>query len=521
MRPSGPRLPYLARFAACDLFERTSLRITVAVITTIAAVVAFSVLARGLALGAHRVNVQRLQDDPLNRSLWYGVRSSRLMTGGRIAEIDEALRAALPAGAIEGLYPYSKTPDDWEWLTADGTSIERPVGRTIRPEDRLLESFPLREGRPPILRLDDDEGIVASPKMLELLGYDPESPPPESLSLRRGRRDTVPVPLLGVTEKPLPDYADFVVGERYEAKLRQIDPDPVLGQLRSGPVPPDWAAAAREGSLPPNVSETLDKARLFLEVEDLSSGSHWNLTFIGDVSEAPGLRAWRDLLVALAGEMLRAGMPPAPRLTEIPEGQYASEEAVPWEDHQFVAVVAADIEYLPEIERIVNETLARSIRPELAVPLNQGVSDEVIKFSRQTREALNILTYLSLGIALVAMLNLMVVEWLRAERKIPEWGLLKAVGMTEAELAALSVLEGVVLGTLGVAAGAAFGIGVGRWASASYYRDRPLDSEMGFIWSPLLLLAMSGLVVCLCGFGTWLANRTSRRSPPCESLKMR
>jgi hypothetical protein len=528
MRTAPPRLPYLARFAARDLFEVTSLRTTLAAVLTIAAAVGFAVLSRGLALGAYDVQVRRLRDDPVNRSLWYGNPSTRMMTPDRVATIAAAVGRDLPSGGIEGVYPFSQTPDDWEWLRADGQHVGFPVGRTIRPDDRLLESY--REGSPPPpARLGPaDQGIVASPRMLMMLGYpDPrKAPPPPSLRLRLpDRREPLPVTLLGVTRTELPLFTDFLISEGYEAQLRQANPNPPLDHISTGPVPAAWADAARTGNLPAEVSELITGPPYNLlppEAVPDGQGFAWVLTHPGDVNH-PALETWRRMLRQIAGAMTRNRFPDAPRFTELPPGQFTTASPEPIKDHQFVAVVVAEAEIvrIPQAERAANAVLAGAVRPEYAVPLNQGTADEIVKLIGQTEQALLILTILSLGVASVASLNLLVVEWLRAERKLPEWGMLKAVGMTGPQLEGLAILEGTILGGLGAVLGMAVAFALGRFISARFYRERPIDAELGFAWTPLHLALILALAVCLCAFGTWLANRKARVDPPCESLRMR
>lgn len=256
MTSSLLRPPFLVRFAALDLFGRTSWATTFAALVTIAAAVGFAVLSRGLALGAFDVQVKRLDRDPTNRTLWFGNDSSAIMTPGRVEEIARAVAASLPPGGLEGVYPFSRTADDWEWITADGAGTQsRIIGRTLRPDDRFLESYPVR-GSSSMERLtDESRGIVAAPSMLRMLGYpDPnpgqpgDSSPTVLLLQRRTDGKRIRVPLLGVARNDFPSfvYVDYAIGEAYEAELRRENPDLTLKEFRTGPVPESWAKAADE-----------------------------------------------------------------------------------------------------------------------------------------------------------------------------------------------------------------------------------------------------------------------------------
>src|ERR1051325_9486526 len=109
------RFTYLIRFAVRDLFEVTSLRTTVAAVLTIAAVVGFSVVAFGLALGARAVRYELLREDPVNRCLWYGDPVTPRMTDLFVAGLRQAIASSLPPTSLECLHPFSRTADDWEW----------------------------------------------------------------------------------------------------------------------------------------------------------------------------------------------------------------------------------------------------------------------------------------------------------------------------------------------------------------------------------------------------------------------
>ncbi len=532
MRPPTVRPPYLVRFAARDLSERTNWPTTLAALVTIAAAVGFAVLSRGLALGAYRVELSRLDHDPTNRTLWFGNDNARRMTPARIAELTQALSTALPAGAVEGVYPFSRTADDWEWVTADGKSVRSPVGRTLRPDDRFLESYPVR-GDARVTRLTaSDAGIVAAPGMLKMLGYPDsaiagKSTPSRLLLQRRTDGQRIKVPLLGVAQNEFPSfvYVDYVLGEAYETELRRENPVVALKEFRTGPLPGAWIEAVENHALPPHLVKLIDDQKLeYPTVVPTPKGFAWILSNSRGDRFDPDVATWKTFLNQIAAEMAQTpNFPAAPDFLKSPPEQETGlkKAPAPIVDHQYVAVVVNDVRQLPQAGRVVQEVLSQSSRGDWAVPLNEGTTAEVIKLSERTSEALRLLTIFSLGVAAVAVVNLLVVEWLRAERKLPEWGMLKAIGMTGPQLAMLGVLEGTALGALGAGSGIGLSVLIGRALSFSYYGKVRSDAGLGFAITPDLVIIPFVTALLVCALGTWWANRNARVLPPCESLRMR
>ena len=184
---------YLAGLAYRDLTARTALRATLIVGLAVGAAVAFGLIGFGFVYGVERAEYARVGRDPLARCLWAGDNQY----GGRISTADvtqvaEAARTAAP-DRLRGVYPIRLVSYQIRMANGSDTSI---TGRTMSlgdDPDPLPASRTLRPGGR-WFRSPEDRGAVVTPRLLALLGFDPEHPP-ESLELVYTRfTDPVPVP---------------------------------------------------------------------------------------------------------------------------------------------------------------------------------------------------------------------------------------------------------------------------------------------------------------------------------------
>lgn len=194
-------------------------------------------------------------------------------------------------------------------------------------------------------------------------------------------------------------------------------------------------------------------------------GSAWVLVNGRGDNDDPNVATWKAFLKQIEAKAKTIpDFPPAPDFRKSPPEQESAlgRPLEPIVNHRYVAVVVAKAATLPLAERAVHDVLIRATSQDWADSLNGGTTAGVIKLIAQTEQVLKLLTIFSLGVALVAVVNLLVVEWLRAERKLPEWGMLKAIGMTGTQLSVLATLEGATLGALGTGSGIGLSIAIGR-----------------------------------------------------------
>src|SRR5262249_46711508 len=129
---------------------------------------------------------------------------------------------------------------------------------------------------------------------------------------KKGR--PIEVPLLGVTEKPLPLFDEFVLPERYEHVLTTTDPDPRLGFLFTGPLPKDFPADVDD--LDPKLRKRL-KGLLEAggagyppgEELDRQDRPVWYLKARGKSHEYPVQTEWTQLLERVVELLAEFGYP--------------------------------------------------------------------------------------------------------------------------------------------------------------------------------------------------------------------
>jgi len=422
------------------------------------------------------------------------------------------------------VHRFSRTPNNWEWLRKNHDFAERrPFGRTLSPEDDFLESFPQEPDASSHRRLGpNDQGIVVSPRLLEKLGYRPDEPAPKTLAVKlRGGQFEVPV--LGVTGHDLPLWADFVLSDGFEAWLRARDVNLPRHEVNVGPVPERWVEATRRGELPKAVV-TMMRQTYHLEYPELMRhGDGWDWQLDRELTtEPPPFDVWKAMLGQIDREMVEQGFPHAgldAMLKLDPDLR-----ADPREAHQFLAVVVK-IEDLPRARDAANAALRAAFpaaRVDLAQPINNDACNQVVALQARAAQSSRLVFRILSGLAVYALVQLLCLEWLRAERTVPEFAMLETLGLTPRSLVLLGIIEGTILAAFGATLGSFLGIELGRFLSASvFYAGDPVLVRLGFTWSveTLTTLILTGWLTCVACSTSFVLVTCGR--PPLERLRIR
>ena len=516
------RLSFLFVYAYHDLFERKKWGTTVPAVLTVLLTLTASLLVYELFRGDVRVGYEKIRRDPANRSLWYGSPMLDMMNAARERVVAEQVAKALPPGHMKAVHRFSRTPSDWEWLNKNHDFVARLFGRTLSPEDDFLESFPQEPAASSHRRLGpNDQGIVVSRRLLERLEYPPDEPAPKTLAVKlRGGQFEVPV--LGVTRHDLPLWADFVLSDGFEAWLRARDVNRPRREVNVGPVPDRWVEATRRAELPEAVV-TMMRQTYHLEYPVLKHhGDGWDWQLDRELTtEPPPFDVWKAMLGQIDREMVEQGFPHAGLDAKLKLD--TDLRADPRETHQFLAVVV-EIEDLPKARDAANAALRAAVpvaRVDLAQPINYEACDQVVALQARAAQSYLLVARILCGLALYALVQLLCLEWIRAEHTVPEFAMIETLGLTRGSLVLLGIIEGTILAAFGAILGSFLGIGLGFLIASVFYAGDPVLVCLGFTWSvkTLTTLILTGWLTCVACSTSFVLFNCGK--PPLERLRIR
>jgi hypothetical protein len=500
----GQRLRFLFGFAWQDLFERNARRTTRVLLVTVAVLSGFTLAVYGLALGYERVRLRRLERDPLALCLWATVPT----LGDKVKpEQVASLRDRLGESSC---HPFREAELDWFVQPrgegpAHSTSLS---GRTLAPGDPLLESpavhgrgLPLQSGRG--FARPDEEGVIVTESMLRILE---QKPGVSALRLRsRASGEPVDVPLLGLTQGPLPLGHSFLMTESYHRRLLTEDPNPAVANIRTGPVPSSWPDPDR---LPQAVTEALSTYEILPPlVEKRTDGSR--VWLLRSNENPPPLRSnWLAYVKNIHELMLKSDrkLKPAPEFVRIVIP--AVIRAQPPARYDGVGIYVRD---LPGLKP------AAEVAQAAGLNVNRDVIEQIEAISRASRLAVVLLTVVVVVLGALSFWNIKVIQELRSLQKVSEIGMLKAIGMSNGLLRQVYLAEASLVWGLGTVGGAVLGLAAGL--AASWALAEHADERLAAFYCPWYVwLGVAGLGGVACWLSTLSATRRARRASPIETL---
>ncbi len=508
---------FLVGYAIRDLTAYDALRTTLAIVFTIAFVSAFTLGSYGLVLGVEQVGLHRVQADPLALSLWVGERGipHHIIKPEVSQELEARLTETFGPTEKKRVFPFRQVVFSWEGRDVS----QRIFGRTImlgQRTDPLFESFPLMHGR--TFDGPKDQGIIVSPEMLYLLGFDPKAPP-SHLKIHTTTGRTYPIPVLGVTKHNFPPelHLYYVLPERYAHLLEHSDPDPLRQAIYTGPIGKNWPKV--HSQLPDLIQKILQPRRIrLLYPEPGPNGSIiWLLQSElrkGEGRNWPSQSEWTAYLRNIHSILTEDDKQNYGKREEFITKQRPLEETelpeMPTE-RDLVGVYLDDPKDLPEAVEVCKTVKAGGGNLEV---LNESVAKRIVTVRQEAEVALRILSVVEVILLLISIGNIFVIQALRWERKLPELGMLKAMGMSGRLLWSLCLLEGFLLSVVGAVVGLGLGWLGGHIGATWWYQGDGHEAELGFQTPVVLLVGIfTGAVVICLASSWWSAWRAGRASP--------
>lgn len=511
------RIGFVFSFAWRGVWNRPALRMTLVNLATVTGVVALCVVAYGITRGNEAVQNAELESDPLNRSLWSGSNVRDVgITDESVKRLAGQLKERFGSKTDAACHPFSET--EFIWIHKDGRSVHRYPGRTILPDDPMLQSRPLSRGRRDFLDAATP-GIIAAPGLLESLGYSSDSPP-DQVEIETPRGGRIQVKVLDTTRQSLPLDHMFVVADKEDLRLRSEQPDPELREIRTQPLPESWPS---DDALPESVVKLIRDFHILPPIEESKEVEgkvvrRWWLLSHDGAGPIPSASDWRTYLKQIATHMeSTAGRSTDRRrldalLASFCQPVFESDSQIlPRARHDYVGVYVKDSNHLPIVEQELEK---------LGWPLpDPEILRRYMTIAGQTGKTLRTLMLVGGLVALVALWNMAVIQFLWNEQKRAATGMLKAMGMGNGTLATLAVAEGSVIWACAILPAMALGIFAGSLVAVYRFGAGTKEAALGFHWDGTFLALVAVASWLMCAVSSHLAGAKARAESPCESLR--
>ena len=498
---SAPTAGFILRFAWRDLIDRRG-RATALILAltlgALSAVTAAALMTPGLSERRQKAEVVK---SPLSSSTWARpefAEFGKLVAPDELAALETELRREMGdrIAAVRGFYAVR-----YEF----GPAL-RAVGRTFAPDDPLLAKLPLKAGETP--NAESPLGLMATEALLERL----DLPFDASVIGRTLDIQLVPagtpvrITVVAVLRDNLP------LGHQFAVTLPQDDafgavPDDPAAYIISGPMPAAW---------PDKISPLKDKTKRRLEemlearninfppeVQRSGSGER-NLRLDYPDAQPPRPSEWKEYLKVYADIMAEGEYATAAeekRGFAVPGGP-AVGKAKPKirEGFDWVGVQVADPSDLG---------IATTVLRRLQFSATEGAAGQLRALAAAAGEAARMMRGVLVGVWLAAAINLFAMQMLRLKPKLPEFGLLRALGTSRPTLALVGAIQGLVLWLGGTLIAAAL-LALAFWAAERYDAAWLPDAAIWDAARPALgwFVGMNLLLCCLSGsVAMWWAGR--------------
>jgi hypothetical protein len=354
-----------------------------------------------------------------------------------------------------------------------------------------------------------EEGVVVTRKLLKGL-HVPAGQSPKTLKVEGPSGRPQEVQVLAVVEQSLPpDDREFAMPEAFYVKLKTQDPNVRTAAIETGPVPQAWLAKGLPKDLQAILSnEGVQMPPVWRPVE--RDGRELDVWMLNSREARTGLRVdiWRKYLEMIRDTMTKdLLLPPGPDFVTVVPLDKKQEEAPP-KRHRHLAVYLSD---LPDLKP------AAEVIDTLGFPVNRDVVNQVDSVQQSTAAIFVLLLVIVAVVGGLAVWNTTVIQQLRAQQKVTEIGMLKAIGMTNRQMQQLYLVEASLLWFFGALAGVGLGLLAGRAVEAGIPPDaQGRVIEFDCPWCYIVVGVGASLLLCL--FSTLWATRKARRDPPIRSL---
>ncbi len=465
------RLQFLAWFVRHDLLEWRGLMMNLAAFFGLFLTGLFSILAFGLTVGLEQVREKRWQGNPLTGGLWAERAGQGKVTLAALTAAVDAVRKEHGDTAIEGAYPILQI--DLRWRHKTGSIVHDQVGRTVAPGDRVFASLEVAWGGEPLTGGADDEGIVVSPRFLRHLGYN-EGESVKELECRSADGGRQNVRVRGTTGVDPPFEYKYLLPERFALRLRNLNEPPILPMIQTGAVPIGWPAASR---LPNPIGGPKGWLALWeiraIDVARTEKLRVWELTYEG-IEVAPRRDIWLARLEEMRKELAKhfpdVDAADFDQITQPKEP--APLEPDPPKDYTQAVVYTGPSVSAKTIADALEKNGLRMRRDELTA---------LDTIRTESQRLLQVLFSIGILLLLVIVLTVAVLQMLRMEPKMPEMGMLRAIGMSNGMLLLVYQFEAAIIGIAGGVTGVLTGVCIGPYAARWIHLTH---AEFGFVLSP-------------------------------------
>lgn len=485
----------ILRIALLDMIARRSAAATLAIVVTIVVLTGVTIAGYGLVLGQKQVSYYRISNDPLLGCLWVGdpELTKRAINWERVDSLNQmVLDQTNHQDGFTGCFPFRLLQIEI-YSQQDSSKLIRCSGRTYvdastRDVDPILASLEIQ--------VDSKKqiGIVLTPSLLKKLGWS-ESDIGNQISVRAGGM-IVSIPVAGVAKKDLPYGLDFIIPETLENSQVRTRRAQHATEIISGSSPEEWAKSI------PEILEAVDERQsgwstiqaegvsalydpvtrqLILSVDDNlgRDGEYWGNALALIVKALP-----------VSSEQAKVNFLKFDMTRTVPTPQEENSSDL----YDMAGFYFSNLTLMPVAEQVVqrDEVLKGFV--------DTGVIKQLSAADSRTKTALQIVSTFEFLIAMMAITNLLVVQWFRAAWQRREAGMLRACGMRSDQLILIAISQGTIVWLLGNTIGLLIGLLFGNWMASVQYLDLK-EIELGFC-SPVWLGALATLIAWLLCCGT-------------------
>lgn len=486
-------------------------------VRTIAMICGLATLIFGLSLGGNELFRDRLRRQSLALSLFIGEdRIERRPTVETIHVLEDLLKREIGAENFNLRGFHRAELAFYEHDESRGTL--RISGGTFNPGDPMIDRL-----FPPEQRTFDPngKGIIASrellnrlqfPRQLDEYGNAIPCNPPRTLRIR-GTPDSpfVDVPVLAFTEIRLPLGHLFLVSEAEEQRLWSATTEGLASRVRSGSIPDDWPSY-RE--LPRVVQDRCNKVGVELprEAFDLDGRRCWELVAKNDRPII--MSEWRKVLESLAEAMLLAN----DGAFDAPTGDFVSFQAI----NETKPHLDSSMEYIEISVRNLDDLKPASKvcrHKSVNFPADETTVDRLDEIARNSKLAIVVSGTLLVAVALNAFSGLTSLQMVRSEQKLPEIGMLRAMGLPQGRLHGVFLAAGFLFWIRGALYGTLLGIAASYTIGWLLLVDHKRPSEMLLVFDPIPIPVILFITLAATLLSVSVGTRQARRSSPMETLR--
>lgn len=540
---------FLRWYSFADLYEPSALVTTRAITVSVALATAGAVVALAIPWLVGEVRKTRQAADPLKSCLWVTDPSSRVgdkpMTTEKITAIADALKLEV-GERFKNLVGFAEIKAEFVNSQNGKLSYRTLTGRTITANDPLNLSLDKLISSGQSFSREQPTGILVTRKLLKELGNSPEeisnieastkTANPFQLKWLAPSQQSVPIAIRGVFAEPLPLGHDFIIPEAQEVQLRSQTlfktDDIILYPIGIGwPIPKNGKSLnefINEGfdidqddpecpyhsKLPVEVRNTLRDWNCRIKLISYQDSYAWRMIRLPDTGGREVLftdSTWKEHVNQLKLQMERAGLGGASKL-EIspadPRKAMLSEVTAP--PHDWATVYVNDLYALRPVAQVFRQ---------LNLECDESAIRQLEQIENDVRDLRRILYALVCLFALSVASSVYYLGRLRARLKAPEIGMLRAMGISDRRLRAITMSEAGLLWVDGTSKGIVFAVIMltGLLVSAGVTREEFMSLNgwfQHFVGQACFLLS----TFLFCQGGTLRAVNQVARLSPIEGL---